>query len=180
GVFLTRRQQSGGFSRPFMGVNLGTAAVKSPPKVKLGDLFDFVRVPFAWRDIQPKEQGTNFETYDTLVKSCAKLGLSVRGGPLLNFGIANVPDWMYIWENDYEAISDFAREHIRRTVQRYGNQITNWIVASGVHAESAFAFTFEQIIDLTRMAVTITRQTAARSQILLELTQPWGEYYARN
>lgn len=180
GVFLSRRQQSGGFSRPFLGVNLGAAAVKSPPKVKLGELCDFVRVPFAWREIQPKEDGATFETYDALVKSCVKMGLGVRGGPLLNFGIANVPDWMYIWENDYEAISDFSREHVRRTVQRYSNQISNWIVASGVHAESAFAFTFEQIIDLTRMAVTITRQTAARAQILLELTQPWGEYYARN
>lgn len=180
GVFLSRRQQSGGFSRPFLGVNLGGSAFKSPPKVKLNELLDFVRVPFAWREIQPKEQGTKFDAYDALVKTCVKMGLGVRGGPLLNFGIANVPDWMYLWENDYEAISDFAREHIRRTVQRYGNQITNWIVASGVHAESAFAFTFEQIIDLTRMAVTITRQTAARSQILLELTQPWGEYYARN
>lgn len=180
GVFLTRRQQSGGFSRPFLGVNFHGGPPKTPLKSKLSDVFDFARIPFVWREVQLKEQGVNYDTCDALLKLCTKLGLGVRGGPLLNFGISSVPDWMYIWENDYEAISDFAREHIRRTVQRYSSQINNWIVASGLHADSVFAFTFEQIIDLTRMAVTITRQTAPRAQILLELTQPWGEYYARN
>ncbi|MBI5866191.1 MAG: endo-1,4-beta-xylanase [Planctomycetes bacterium] len=179
-VFLTRRQQAGGFARPFLGVTLPGSLSKQPLKSRVVDVFDFARVPFSWREIQPKEQGATYETCDQAIKACAKLGLPIRGGPLLSFGVTSVPDWMYIWENDYDAISDFAREHIRRTVSRYSSQISNWIVASGLHADSVFSFTFEQIIDLTRTAVSVTRQSAPRSQILLELTQPWGEYYARN
>lgn len=180
GVFLTRRQQGGGFARNF----LGACAPSQPPKPdwprRLVETFDFVRIPLVWRDIRPKEQGAQYETVDALVKACAAAKLPMRGGPLLNFGVRAVPDWTYIWENDYDNLLEYAREHVRTTVQRYAGQIGQWIVASGLHADNVFSFNFEQIIELTRMAATVTKQIAPRSAILLDLTQPWGEYYVRN
>ncbi len=178
-VFLARRQQGGGFTRGFLGVTLPAGVIKSGPP-KLREVFDFARVPFVWREIQPKEQGASYETLDAWVKALQKAGLAVRGGPLLNFGVQFVPDWMYIWENDAEAISDFALDHVRRTASRYANLIHHWVVASGLHADSVFPFTFEQIMDLTRMAASTTRQAAPKAQLIVDLTQPWGEYYARN
>lgn len=179
-VFLNRRRQSAGFSKQFLGLTMPASTSKVGLPRRLGDGFDSVRIPFTWRDIQPEEQRTDYDTADAWVKACAESKLAIRGGPLLNFGVRSVPDWMYIWENDYEAIFDFAREHVRRTVQRYGRQITSWTVASGLHAENVFAFNFEQIMDLTRMAAAITKQHSARAPIILDITQPWGEYYARN
>jgi hypothetical protein len=106
--------------------------------------------------------------------------LPVRAGPLLHFGVRSVPDWMYIWENDYESILDYAREHVRRTIKRYAKTVASFTVASGLHAGSVFDFTVEQIIDLTRMTSTVAKQLVPRTPVILELTQPWGEYYARN
>lgn len=181
GVFLTRRMQSGGMGRGALGVMIPGSAVKNPAVLERARrVADFVRVPFVWRSVQPKEQDARYEATDALVKAAGGAGLTVRGGPLLHFGVRSVPDWMYIWENDYEAIADFAREHVRRTVKRYAGQVATWIVASGLHAEGVFPLTFEQIIDLTRSVTSIAKQTAPRSQVVLELTQPWGEYYARN
>jgi len=180
GVFLARRRQSGGFRRKFLGVSLPAGATR----VKLGrevrDVFDFVRVPMVWRQIQPKEHGASFDAADQAIQAVRKAGLAVCGGPLLNFGVQFVPDWMYIWENDYDAISEFAREHIRRTVGRYAGKVSHWVVSSGLHAENVFPFNFEQIMDLTRTAATLTKQTDPRAQIVLDICQPWGEYYARN
>lgn len=180
GVFLARRQQAGGFARHFLGVQLLPGATTSAHLSRAVEGFDFVRVPFVWRDIQPTEHGVQYEKLDTLIKASVKAGLSIRGGPLLNFGVRFVPDWMYIWENDYEAIAEFAREQIRRTVMRYATHTPSWIVAGGLHAENVFSFNLEQIMDLTRMAASVTKQIATRAQVILELTQPWGEYYARN
>lgn len=180
GVFLSRRKQSTSLVRGFFGTSVNALVGKTVGKIKLGDLFGFARIPFVWRDIQRKEQASTYDTHDALVKLCAKEGLPLRSGPLLNFGVQFIPDWMYIWENDYEAIAEFAKEHVRRTVQRYAGQISSWVVAGGLHNESVFPLNFEQIMELTRMAATITKQSAPRSQIVLELTQPWGECYARN
>ena len=180
GVFLSRRKQSAALTRNYFGVAVSPIVAKTAGKIKLSDLFGFARVPTIWRDIQRKEQSVSYDSTDALVKLCAREGLPLRAGPLLNFGVQSVPDWMYIWENDYDAITEFAKEHVRRTVQRYAGQINSWIVASGLHNESVLTFNFEQIMELTRMAASITKQAAPRAQIVLELTQPWGEYYARN
>jgi hypothetical protein len=179
-VFIGRRRQSGGFARDFLGVCLPPAAPPGALTKRVAQVFDFVQVPFVWRDVQPEEQHVHYEAIDKWVSRCAKAGLAVRGGPVLNFGVQFVPDWMYRWENDYETISSFAREHVRRAVERYAGRIESWIVASGLHADSVFSFNFEQIIDLTRTAVRVARQAAPQTRIVLELTQPWGEYFARN
>lgn len=179
-VFLKRRQGSGGFSRPYMGVALPSNLGKVKLPEALTKVFDFVRVPFTWREIQPKEQGSDFDATDRAVRAALKAGLSVRGGPLLNFGLRSVPDWLYLWENDYEAIADFARQHIRATVGRYAGKVGHWIAASGLHADAVFPLTFEQIMDLTRTAATATKQADPRAGVTIDVVQPWGEYYARN
>ena len=180
GVFLDRRRQSGGLTKAVFGVllppELGSIKLDGPTST----LTDFVCVPFTWQRIQPKEQGASYAATDSTVRAARKAGLAVRGGPLLNFGVSTVPPWLVIWENDYEAIAEFARDHVQRTVKRYAGKVSSWVVASGVHTDAVFPFTFEQIMDLTRMAASTAKQTDSRAQIVLEITQPWSEYYARN
>jgi hypothetical protein len=179
-IFLNRRQQTGGFSRPFLGVRVPEGGPGAATARHVADAFDFAYVPFVWRNIQPTEQAPAYDAIEATVKAYAAAKLALRGGPLLSFGVSSVPDWMYIWENDFESIYEAAREHVERTVQRFMKQVSSWVVTSGVQADNVFGFSFEQTMELTRMAATVTKQMAPRSQVLIELTQPWGEYYARN
>lgn len=179
-VFLTRRQQTNGFSRPFLGVGVPPDQLNGSLARKIGEAFDFAHVPIVWRQIQPTEQSLSYDAIDACVKACGAAKLAIRGGPLLTFGVSSVPDWMYIWENDFESIYEAAREHVERTVRRYAKQVSSWIVASGLQADNVFGFSFEQTMELTRMAARITKQLAPRAQALIDLSQPWGEYYARN
>ncbi len=179
-VFLTRRQQNQGFAHQFLGTNV-PAGLPDPGVIpQLAGNFDFVNIPFTWRNIQPKEQGAQYDVIDGWVKACKSAKLALRGGPLLAFGVQSLPDWMYIWENDYDTVFELAREHVRRTVKRYAKDIKTWVVASGLHASDALSLNFEHMIELTRMAASLTKQTSARSQVIIDLTQPWGEYFARN
>jgi hypothetical protein len=179
-VFLVRRQQSGGFSRPFLGIVLPDGAKSGLLTPQLAEIFDLTCIPFVWRSIQPTEQAPSYNGIDACVKAAAAAGQMIRGGPLLNFGVQSVPDWMYIWEHDFEAIYEAAREHVEHAVRRFSKQISSWIVVSGLQADNVFGFSFEQTMELTRMAATVAKQVAPRAQVLIDLTQPWGEYYARN
>jgi len=38
----------------------------------------------------------------------------MKGVGLVNFTEYNLPDWIYIWEHDFETIRDLVYEHIRR------------------------------------------------------------------
>ncbi len=177
-VFLGRRQQMNGFAQPICGAVLQRDT--KPDGLRLREALDFLRLPITWREVQPKEQGFAYEAVDAWVQSAAKLGLPLRGGPLLAFGVQSVPDWLYIWENDFEAIADFVRDYVRHTVQRYAEQIGQWVICAGLHADGVFPLTFEQMIELTRLAAATARQAAPRASLVVDLSQPWGEYYARN
>lgn len=179
-VFTSRRRQTGGFSRPFLGVCAPPKQMTATLARRIAETFHFVRVPFTWREIRPTEPEHQYADIDACMKTCGAAGLALRGGPLLSFGVQSVPDWMYLWENDFEAIYSAAREHVTRTVEHSAKQISSWIVVSGLHADNVFGFSFEQVMELTRMAATVTKQAAPRSQVLIDLSQPWGEYYARN
>lgn len=179
-VFLGRRRQTGGFGQPFLGVKVCARICDSKIASQIDGIFDFATIPFVWREIQPTEQAPDFSAIENCIKACQARKMALRGGPLLTFGVQSVPDWMYIWEHDFESIYDAAREHVERTVKRYVKVFNSWIVVSGLQADNVFGFSFEQIMELTRMAATVTKQIAPRSQVLIDLNQPWGEYYARN
>lgn len=179
-IFLGRRQQGGGLAGGNFGAAAPVGSIKPEALAKLRDLLDYVRIPFSWHDVQPKEQGFQFDGVENWFKTCAKAGLAVRGGPLLSFGVASVPDWLYIYENDYEAITEFAKAYLRQAATKLSSYASSWVAIGGAHADSAFSLNFEQIMDLTRTAVGAVRQAAPKAAIVVELTQPWGEYYARN
>lgn len=179
-LFLSRRKQAGGFSRQVFG---STVHLDKPSELSCGRLkeaFDFAVIPFVWRDIEPTEQNFKWDVLDAWVETLANLNVPMHGAPLLTFSEAHVPDWLYIWEHDFDTIRDLSFEHARRIINRYGRHIQTWHVVSGLHANTCFAFNFEQLMELTRMTTALARQLAPRGTTVLDLVAPWGEYYARN
>lgn len=179
-VFLKRRHDTGGFNGRFFGAALPTLKPDKRLRGLLKESCDFVTVPFIWRDIQPKEAGISYDAVESCVNTMLADGLAITAGPIMNFGVRFVPDWMYIWENDFETIFEYAQQYLQQTVSRFADRVSTWIIAGGLHGDNALAFSFEQIMELTRMAANVTRAAAPRAKVLIDITQPWGEYYARN
>ncbi len=179
-VLLGRRTQSGGLGRRVFGCSVHLDKPSELFRKRLASAFDFATVPVVWRDIEPTEQNFNWKPLDAWVESLAKQPVPIRGAPLLSFSEKNVPDWLYIWEHDFDTIRDLAFEHVRRVINRYGQYIQTWTVISGIHANNCFTFSFEQLMELTRMTAALTKQLCPRGTAILELVAPWGEYYARN
>lgn len=180
GVFVNRRIQMRGLKQPFLGAALPNSGADTELLSRMDSSFDFARIPFNWRTVQPTEHDADYSACDAWVKACRSTGLSMHGGPLLSFGISSVPDWLFIWENDHEALLDFARDHVMRTVKRYAKDVKTWIVCAGLHANDAIQLNFEEMIELTRVSAQTVKKVAPQSQVVIDLTQPWGEYFARN
>jgi len=53
-----------------------------------------------------------------------------------------------------------------------------WNLGSGLHANQHFQFTDEQMIDLTRRASVLARQSRPGARTLIELTEPFCEHVA--
>lgn len=179
-VLLSRRRGAGAFGRKVFGCAVPLDASVDTMRRPLTEAFDFVTVPVVWRDIEPSEQTFNWKPLDTWVEQLAKHPMPIKGSSLLSFNEKHVPDWLYIWEHDFDTIRDLAFEHARRVLNRYGQHIQAWDVISGIHANNCFTFNFEQLMELTRMTAALTKQLAPRATAIIDLVAPWGEYYARN
>jgi len=180
-TFLQRRCQTQGFGRHSFGCVLDTARIRDPKYLQiLKENFHFVTVPISWKQIEPQEQEQNFDLLDECVNWLHHNRITVKVGPLLSFAPAMIPDWLFIWENDFEQVREMAYDYITRTVSRYGRKVQAWDVISGLNADNCFKFSFEQIVEMTRSATLAAKHAAPRSVVLVELTEPWGEYYATN
>src|SRR5699024_9460231 len=104
-----------------------------------------------WRDLVPSEDQYNWQVLDSWVQWAGQNRLPVIAGPVFSFDSLNVPDWLYIWEHDYDTVRELVYEHVHRLVSRYKNRIIGWKAVSGLHINNHFSFNFDQIMDLSRM-----------------------------
>jgi hypothetical protein len=179
-AFFSRRKETASFAPHVVGC--GVPLEQSPDMIRnrISNAFDFVTVPIVWRDIEPSEQTFNWKPLDIWVEALSKAKIPIRASALLSFHERYVPEWLYVWEHDFDTIRDVAFEHVRRFINRYGQYVNHWDVISGIHANNCFTFSFEQLLELTRMTAALTQQAAPQSTTTINIIAPWGEYYARN
>jgi len=147
---------------------------------RIFESFNYATLPFDWRRVEPREQEFQWEALDYWVNWLTEKGLAIKAGQALRFTQNCLPDWLYIWEGDFESIRDYAFEHLLRCVKRYAGRIEHWDVATGLHVENCLKFSLDQIMDLTTMAARLIKKNAPQSTAVLDVVLPWGDYAARN
>ena len=154
-ALLKRRTQSGQFTRYIFGC--GVAIDHNPEKLghTITSNFDYLHLPTPWRALDPEEQEYNWQPLDRWCEWAFRHRLPVVAGPVVSFCPSVTPDWLFIWEHDYDTVRDRLYEHIERLVTRYRNVVSLWNVVSGIHVNRHFSFNFEQLMDLTRMAIML-------------------------
>lgn len=166
---------------PMVGCAAAPAAMTEPLQKTAAAACDFLCMPMRWIDMEPQESKYAFAATDRWIEWAVRTArLPLVGGPLVDFRAECVPEWLYIWENDYETLRELVYEHVQAVVTRYRRTVTRWTVASGLHVNTNFRLSFEQIIDLTRICVLLVRKLHPGSKVQLEVAQPWGEYHAEN
>ena len=167
--------------RPTIGMSISPARFTEPLQQAITDSADFINLPMRWSDLEADEGVYAFGPFDRWIEWAVRTGkMPVVAGPIIDLRPGCVPDWLYIWENDYDTLRELIYEHVKRIVTRYRRTVSNWVVASGLHVAGNFSLSLEQVIDLTRICVLIVRKLHPRANIRIEIAQPFGEYAARN
>jgi hypothetical protein len=63
-------------------------------------------------------------------------------------------------------------------VARYADDIYTWSVIKGLNVFNDFGFNFEQVLEMTRAANMAVKAASDRAFKIIEISNPWGEYYA--
>ena len=157
-------------------------AVQDHPRVgqRFGETFNYATVPFVWRGLEPREHEFEWKWYDDWIHWLEARGMVIKGGSLIRFSEQHLPDWVWIWENDFETIRDSVFDHIERCVQRYRGRIDHWDAVTGLHIENCMNFSLDRVIEVTRVCTHAVKRTDPASQAVLDILYPWGEYFATN
>jgi hypothetical protein len=141
--------------------------------------FDYAILPIPWRQLQPQEQAFDTQPVDDWVEALLARRMPIIAGPLIDLSEKHVPDWMFIWEHDYDTLRELAYEYVQKVVSRYRRGVAIWNVASGLHASSVFTMSFDQVIELTRLLVSQIKTLLPSARTLVTIKHPFGEYHAR-
>ncbi len=164
-----------------MGVAVNPAAFADVLTKSAASLCDFVTMPMRWVDMEPTEGKYAFAKTDKWIEWAVRTAkIPVHAGPLIDFRELCVPEWLYIWEHDYETLRELVYEHVKALVTRYRKTVTRWTVCSGLHVNESFAMTLERMMDLTRICALLVRKLQPTAKVQVEIARPWGEYVAGN
>ena len=162
----------------FMAVNLGKRPGHTFPSDILGAINTAV-VPFSWSETEGSSEAGSNEVFAEQVRWCRKLGLRICGGPLLNFDRNGLPDWLYLWEDDPEALQSYMLKYVESTVREFAGKVSLWHAWAGLNNGQAMNFGEELRLRIGVAALETLRSCDPNTPVFVSFNQPFGEYLSR-
>ncbi len=179
-LLINRRKSANGFVKHIFGCRVDSTVQNAKYKETSTSGFDYAVLPTRWKQMQPQEQTFDAAAVDEWLETLARKRIPIIAGPLIDLNEGEVPDWMYIWEHDVDTLRELALEHVQRVVGRYRKVVSVWNVVAGIHTNSVFTLTFEQIIELTRLLVAEVKTLLPTARTIVTIKHPFGEYHSRS
>jgi len=177
-ILLHRRFASRAASSMTLGVRVWPGRDGKPLRELIGSSFDLIVVPFRWKDLEIGEGEYDWGPTDRWMEWAKSQGKPIVAGPLLDFSKAALPEWMYVWQHDYDTCRDLVYDYMKRVVERYRGVVGMWNIASGLNVNDNFEFGGAQMLDLVRTASLLVRQSRKGARTMVELREPFGEHGA--
>ncbi|MDA1052632.1 MAG: endo-1,4-beta-xylanase [Planctomycetota bacterium] len=177
---LAARHEEEEHRRTLLGCRLGSRPLEASEAGHFISGFNTAAVPFTWRAVEQNAGKHEWDIFDQQITWCQEHGLRVIGGPLLQLDEQHLPDWLYLWEDDFEQVRNYVTQYIQATVNRYRGRVNVWNCAARMNVGGAISLTEEQRLRLMVAAIDELRRNDPQTAILLSFDQPWAEYLATN
>jgi hypothetical protein len=174
-----KRRKSHGFGRGCLGCRLDPNLIAKPQYLDRAlEYFASVTLPINWARIESRQGHFDFSLIDSCMAALSRRKVVISAGPLLHFAPDHLPDWLLRSGVGFEKMRELAYQFVSKVVARYAQVVHRWCVISGLNAFNQFNFNFEQILEMTRAANMAVRAAGSRAIRIVEVSSPWGEYYA--
>jgi hypothetical protein len=172
---LQNRQRLTNKPVSLIGTTLSTELCDVPTPEMLLEACNTLAVPFSWKQIGQREGQFRWAETDKLIAWAQTHQQRVCAGPLIDFTKENLPDWLVLWEDDYDNLLHVTTDYIKQVVTRYKGRVQIWNVASKINTTPAIKLTDEQRLRLTAKLIETLRSIDAKTPVVVTLDQPGGE-----
>ncbi|MEX0703651.1 MAG: endo-1,4-beta-xylanase [Planctomycetales bacterium] len=176
---LAARRRRSATLPALLGCELGPELVGGALGERFLELFTAGTVPIRWHDVEPVEGDYRWEPFDALVEWGLSNRLVLSGGPLLDFGLDGLPEWLARWSHDFYNMQSFLCDFVETAVSRYVGRIRHWVVSAAGNTGGGLGLTEENRLALVAKTLEAVRQVDEENQLVIRVAQPGGEYLGR-
>lgn len=163
---------------PLFAGRLGGSVPAGAVATAFTSAFNAAIVPFSWSVVESDEGRKNWSLYDAQVQWCQSQGMRICGGPLLELQRRALPDWLFLWEGDFENLLAVAGDHVRAVVSRYRGKVAFWSIAGRLMTGEALGLDDEQKLRMVVRAIEVVRSADPQTPVIVTFDQPWAEFMA--
>lgn len=128
-----------------------------------------------YQDFEPTEGDKKFGLRTLLLKELREWNITVEGRPLFWFYRTTTPDWLR--NKSYDDLLKYVESHAREVVGHYGDDMYAWEVVNEAHDwANELQLKPEQIVEVTRLACDVAKDTAPNVHRLINNCCPFAEY----
>lgn len=153
-----------------------------PPNLStpLTAAFNSVCVPISWGQVETEEGICRWEECDALVDWATKQKMEIVAGPLIDFSSAQLPAWLWQWERDLAGMASFMCKFVETAMRRYRNRIRRWQLTAASNCANVLSLTEDDLLGLTYRLVESALHIDRSIELIVGISQPWGEYLAQS
>ncbi len=173
-----RRRELKSLSGTSLALEVPETILSSPLPSTITKGFTGGRVHCQWGTVVPDSGRFNWNVLDAQMDWCAERNLTPSIGPLIDLRPHALPDWLWLWQGDFDAIVDQATELTQATLERYRGKISTWQLVHRVCSSKILGLSEEEQIRLTARLVQVARQIEPRAHLIVGFDRPWGDRLA--
>ncbi len=133
-----------------------------------------------WRETESSPGEWDWSNWKAGLKATHAARRRVLAGPLVSLERSELPDWLYLWDDDFDTLQSYVEQYIRQLVIMARGQVHVWYVTSGTNVDRALRLGEEHRLRLTLAALESLRSEDRQTPSLVGIQQPWGEYLGRS
>ncbi len=175
---LQKRRHYAGKLPTLLSCGLSGEPKKAPWAASLRDGLSAARIGCSWKTLAPTEGKFRWEELDAQLAWCRSQRLTATAGPLLDLRPGALPDWLWLWQGDFEEIQGMVVDLVRQVLSRYRGKIAVWHLVGRPGSSEILGMTEEQQIRLAAKALQTARNADPNAQLVVDFDRPWGEFMA--
>jgi len=129
-----------------------------------------------WREVEANPGEYDWQCWDRDLKRIRRARRRVVAGPLFRLTRQELPDWLYLWDDDFDALQSYLIAYVHAATQRLHADVNLWYVTAGTNIETELHLGEEQRLRLTLAALETLRSVDTQTPAIVGIRQPWGEY----
>jgi hypothetical protein len=147
-----------------------------PPSLEWTRTFNAAQAGVNWRQVAPSEGQYRWDLLDAQVAWGRRNRLALEAGPLIEFRKGALPDWLWLWEGDFETIGGLVADYVRQAVTRYRGKVPLWHIVHRAAGGDVLGLSEEDQVRIAARAIQVARQADPAAQVTIGVDRPWAEW----